>query len=201
MTLGCQEAVEAEVLQLSAQLDALNTEVTQVEEEVGRASDRMREANAEFSNLMAAMSAAFREYDLAITANRELERGATEAERALATVRESNQRELSSLQETRDRLVSSNAEDKAAAEAHRKRAADVKATLHDVQKAVSNATARVESERGMIIAGEKRLEEERERKRVEEEGRVKALQAAKAAEKAAQAGLISARGRMDQRQV
>lgn len=193
--------MEAEVLQLSAQLDALNTEVTQVEEEVGRASDRMREANAEFSNLMAAMSAAFREYDLAITANRELERGATEAERALATVRESNQRELSSLHEIRDRLVSSNTEDKAATEAHRKQAAELEATLRDVQKAVSDAKARVESERGMIVAGEKRLEEERERKRVEEEGRVKALQAAKATEKAAQAALISARGRMDQRQV
>lgn len=201
LTPGSQETVEAQVLQLSAQLEALDKEVTQAEQEVEQASDSMQEANKEFSNLMAAMSAAFREYDQAITTNRELERGATEAERALATVRDSNQRELSSLHETRDRLVSSNAEDKAATESHCKQAAELEDNLRDVQKAVGVAAARVESAREMIVVGEKRLGEERERKRAKEEGRMNALRAAKEVEKVAQTALVSARARMDQRQV
>lgn len=58
-----QEIVEAEKLQLSGQLESLDTDITRAGGAVEDASNRMQQANTDFSNLMAAMSAAFREYD------------------------------------------------------------------------------------------------------------------------------------------
>lgn len=62
-----QKVVEAEVRRLSGQLEAVDCEVVEAEEAVVRSSERMRQANAEFSSLMAAMSVAFREYDQAVS--------------------------------------------------------------------------------------------------------------------------------------
>lgn len=59
--------MEAEVCRLSGQLEAVDREVVEAEEAVARSSERMRQANAEFSSLMAAMSVAFREYDQAVS--------------------------------------------------------------------------------------------------------------------------------------
>lgn len=55
--------MEAQTRELTEQLDTLVAEVTQSEEAVKDASNRVQQANTDFSNLMAAMSAAFREYD------------------------------------------------------------------------------------------------------------------------------------------
>lgn len=57
--------MEAAKLELSGQLDYLAKEVAQAESAVTDSSERIRQANTEFSNLMAAMSAAFKEYDKA----------------------------------------------------------------------------------------------------------------------------------------
>lgn len=172
-----------------------------MEEAVEQASDRMREANKEFSNLMAAMSAAFREYDQAVTTNRDLERDAAEAEGALSSLRENIKRDLSALRETRDSLASSNAEDKAAGEDDQRRAEETIGIVRDVQKGVEEWTSRVASETEMISACERRLEDGRARQRAEEEGRAEALQAAKEAEATAKGEVVAARSRLELRQV
>lgn len=58
-----------------------------------------------------------------MTTNRELERGTTEAESALNSLRETTQRELSVLSEKHDRLSTSNAEEHLALDAAAKRKA------------------------------------------------------------------------------
>lgn len=58
--------MDAEVRLLSDQLAAADAEIVKAEEAVAQASDRMKRANAEFSNLMAALSLVFREYDKAV---------------------------------------------------------------------------------------------------------------------------------------
>ena len=62
----------AEVCLLSGQLETVDSGIREAEEALARSSERMRQANAEFSSLMAAMSVAFREYDQAVSDNRML---------------------------------------------------------------------------------------------------------------------------------
>lgn len=58
--------MEAEVRRLSNQLETADAGIVKAEEAVAQASDRMKRANAQFSNLMAALSLVFREYDKAV---------------------------------------------------------------------------------------------------------------------------------------
>ncbi|CAN0437949.1 unnamed protein product, partial [Ectocarpus sp. 12 AP-2014] len=83
-----KKTVDAEVRLLSDQLATADAETVKAEEAVEQASDRMKRANAEFSNLMAALSLVFREYDKAVTANRQLELDAAETEGALKALSE-----------------------------------------------------------------------------------------------------------------
>lgn len=58
--------MDDEVRRLSGQAGVVDDEIVKAEEAVARASERTRQANAEFSSLMSAMSVAFREYDQAV---------------------------------------------------------------------------------------------------------------------------------------
>lgn len=186
---------------LSTRLEDADAKVIEAEGAVGQASDRMRQANAEFSNLMAAMSSAFREYDQAITSKREVERGVAEAESALGAAREYTKRELTALRDTLDGKVSSNATDKAAAEVDHGQAEELRGNLRDAQKALDEAKSAVESTKGLVETCERRLEEGRSVQRVEEEGRAKEKQAAEEAEAAAQETTKVVRTRLEQYQV
>lgn len=187
--------------QLSTQLEAVDAKVVETEGAVGQASDRMRQANAEFSNLMAAMSSAFREYDKAITSKREVERGVAEAEITLGAARERTKRELTALRDTLDAKVSSNNTDKMAAQADREQAEELRRNLRDVQKSVDEAKSGVDSTKELVVACERRLEEGRSVQRVNEEEREREMQAAKEAEAAAQETMAVARARLEQYQV
>lgn len=193
--------METEIHQLSTQLQAMDVKAKQGEEAAGRAYDSIREANTEFSNLMAAMSAAFREYDQAVTANRELERGAAEADSALCTLRERIHRNLSNLRQTRDNIVSSNAEDQAAAKSDCQRAEELAGVLRDTQKSANEATSEFNYRKEMIAACEQRLEEGRARKILEEEAREKTRQVATEAENVAQEAVVAVRTRLKHCQV
>ncbi|CAM9653377.1 unnamed protein product, partial [Sphacelaria rigidula] len=170
-----KEIVEAEKLQLSGQLESLDTDITRAGGAVEDASNRMQQANTDFSNLMAAMSAAFREYDHVVTTNRELERGATEAESALASLREATQRELTDLRETHDRQVTLNAEEQAAVDAHVKRKAELDGALVAARASLADLTMEAESTQKKAVEGEKRVREVGEAMRAEVERREKAM--------------------------
>lgn len=193
--------MNAEIDRLSAQMDVVNAEVIEAEKAVAEASDRIRQANTEFSNLMASMSSAFREYDQAVTANRELERGVAEAESSLGSLRESSERELAALRGTRDRLTSSNAEDTATAEADRQHAVELTKTLHETQTAVDKTTSEIEAKNDEIAACQQRLENGRAKQRSQEAERSEALGTAKEAHTKAQEAVLAARARLEQAQV
>lgn len=137
----------------------------------------------------------------AVTANREIERGATEAESTLASLRETTQRELSALRETHGRLVAWNAEEQAAIDADVQHKADLDAALIAAQKTLADLTIEVESTQKKVADGEKKVREERELKRAEEERQVKALQAATVAEAGAKEALVAARAGLNDLQV
>lgn len=164
-------------------------------------SDRIAKANKDFSDLMLAMSSAFREYDRASTANRELERSVAEAERSLASLREANERKLSSLRETRDGLVKSIAEGKATSNDKMQEAREAQEALRDMNKSISDAVFRLETRKEKIAQSERSLEEQRTKQRADRERRVEALKATKAAEATTEEDLVAARTLLEKTQV
>lgn len=136
-----------------------------------------------------------------VTTNRELERGATEAESALASLREATQRELTDLRETHDRQVTLNAEEQAAVDAHVKRKAELDGALVAARASLADLTMEAESTQKKAVEGEKRVREVGEAMRAEVERREKAMGEAKAAEAEARKTVDAARAHVDQAQV
>lgn len=193
--------MEAEIRDISAQVEAKETEVAQKEEAARKASERIKEANMEFSNLMAAMSTAFSEYDQVVTLNRELESEIGEAEGKLATIRERSEQDLTAVRQVIDKLSSSNEENRAAAEADRQLAKVLTETVRETQKAVDDMTLEIERKRAMIVTCEKNLEEAHARKHAQDEQRAEQLRSSKEAYAAAQEKSREAQGRLEQIQV
>ena len=186
---------------ISAQIEVVEAEVAQREEAVTTASERMQEANKEFSNLMAAMSAAFREYDQAVTSNRELTSETEKTASALSTLRERSQQDLIAMREVRDKLTASNEENRATAEADRKLAVALTETIHETQKTVDDMILELETRRETIATSRRRLEEGCARKRAQDEKRAERMRAAKEAFAVAQQKSLHVRGQLEQRQV
>lgn len=197
----CQEKIDAEVRLLTTQLEDVTAKVATAEEAVAQASDRMKQANAEFSSLMAAMSAAFREYDNAVTETRELERRVAEAESALGALRERYKTELVVLSENRDKVASSNAQDAAAAQADRLRIEQLTETLQVTREAVEKEGLLMEEKREMIATHTRRVEEARSRERAEGEERAQELQAAEEATSNIEKAVAATRARLEERRV
>lgn len=66
-----------------------------------------------------------------VTANRELDRDALETENALRALKDQSQRDLLLLRQRRDSLRASNADLRAAVDAHRRRAGELDAVLRE----------------------------------------------------------------------
>lgn len=130
-----------------------------------------------------------------------MERGATEAESTLTSLRETAQRELSALGETYDRLVAWNTEQQSFIDVDIERKVALDAALVVAQKSLGDLTMEVESSRKKVVDGEHKVREEREVKLVEEKQQVEALRAAMVTEAEAKEAVIAARAGLNVLQV
>lgn len=193
--------MEAEIRDISAQVEAKEADVAQKEEAARKASERIKEANMEFSNLMAAMSTAFSEYDQVVTSNREMESEIGKAKGKLVTIRERSEQDLVAVRQVIDKLSSSNEENRMAAEADRQLAKVLNETVRETQKTVDDMTSEIETNRAMIATCEKNLEEANARKRAQDEKKAEQLRSSKEAYAAAQENSREAQDRLEEIQV
>lgn len=201
LNVPSQQAVAAQISELSVDLDSADTEATRAEEAARNASNRIVQANKDFSELMTAVSSAFREYDHAMVTNRELEREVAEAEKTLNSVREAGEIELASCRGTRDALLKANSEEKAATEARLQEASEVEGSLQGVQKSVEDSETALKVQREMISQGERCLQEERAEERQQREEYEKALLETKGLADDAGKDTLEARARLEKAQV
>lgn len=196
-----QEKVEDEVRKLSAELDSLRLDVADQEKAVKNASDDIRQASSEFSEVMAAMSAAFRDYDQIVSANRELERQAAEAENSLSSQREALEKELAKLRTDSNDMKISNDNAARTIEAHRERAVVLRDKLALSRKAALEAQESIDAKKRLVAASEQSLEEIRSANRLQEDELAESLKHAKAAETAAREAMQTALAGLAQQEV